>query len=83
MECGVRPPIAGRVLSCVPLLFTDIVKLFFGIIFLDELENFPLLLFDMVIDILKESLNLLIEVLVGRLQSRDLREQFVDVPVFL
>ena len=49
----------------------ELIKLFFGTIFLDELENFPLLLFDMVIDILKESLNLLIEVLVGRLQSRE------------
>src|SRR5262245_38703878 len=62
---------------------THVVKFFFGTIFLDELENFPLFLFDMVVDVLKEGLHFLIEVLVVRLQSRNLGEQLVDVFVLL
>ena len=64
-------------------MHADIVKLVFGTIFLDELENFPFFLFNVVVDILKEGLHLLIEVLVGRLEPRNLCEQFVDILVFL
>ena len=47
------------------------------------MENFPFFLFNVVVDILKEGLHLLIEVLIGRLEPRNLCEQFVDILVFL
>ena len=50
----------------------EFFKLFFRTIFLGKSENLPLLFMNVVIDILDQGFHLLLEVLVGRLQARNL-----------